>query len=72
MNLFSFYFRKRRSGTNTCVRKKQEKVVIVRRKSVRVMGTDCIQYGCVCTVHTHIHGYGVNDVVHSERLCIAH
>jgi len=42
MNLFSFYFRKRRSGTNTCVRKKQEKVVIVRRKSVRdVMGTDC-------------------------------
>ena len=65
MNLFSFYFRKRRSGTNTCVRKKQEKVVIVRRKSVRVMGTDC--------VHIYIiYGYGVNDVVHSERLCIAH
>jgi hypothetical protein len=50
MNLFSFYFRKRRSGTNPySVRKKQEKVVIVRRKSVRdVMGTDC-------TVHVHMY-----------------
>ena len=62
MNLFSFYFRKRRSGTNTCVRKKQEKVESLSEERVCVCDgyTDCVWVQ-----------YGVNDVVHSER-CIAH